>query len=248
MSDKLHHTKGIVLRSVKYGETSLIVTLFTSLFGLQSYIINGVRTASQKGSNKANLFQPPAILDMVVYHNELKQLNRIREYKWAVLYQQLFSDVKKNAVALYMTELLTRCLRQPETNEDLFHFAEDAFLHLDEASSSIAANFPLFFALQLPAFFGFGIHDNYSDKRPFLDLQEGEFTAERPAHPHFLDEKQSSVTSDFLKTRIPAELEHIRLNQEFRRNLLLAYEKYYAFHVHEFGSLKTLPVLREILS
>src|SRR5882724_5528873 len=94
-SMQLHKTRGIVLRIVKYGETSLIVTVYTELFGIQSYLVNGVRTSSKKGSGKANLFQPCAILDMVVYHNELKQLNRIREFKWGVIYDHIFSDVHK---------------------------------------------------------------------------------------------------------------------------------------------------------
>src|ERR1044072_9918003 len=97
----LHNTKGIVLRTVKYGETSVIVTIFTELFGLQSYIVNGVRSSTKKGSGKANLFQPSAILDLVVYHNELKNLNRIKEFKWDHLYNHILSDVKKNAVALF---------------------------------------------------------------------------------------------------------------------------------------------------
>ena len=93
MSDKLHKTKGIVLRSVKYGETSLVVTLLTELFGVQSYIVNGVRVSTKKGTGKAVLFQPAAMLDLVVYHNELKHLNRIKEFKWAHLYKNIFNDV-----------------------------------------------------------------------------------------------------------------------------------------------------------
>jgi DNA repair protein RecO (recombination protein O) len=46
----------------------------------------------------------------------------------------------------------------------------------------------------------------------------------------------------------PEELETIRLNHEFRRSLLFAYENYYALHLQDFGTMKTLPVLREILS
>ena len=112
MPDKIHKTKGIVLRTVKYGETSVIVTIFTELFGVQSYLVNGVRTSTKKGTGKANLFQPAAILDLIVYHNELKQLQRIKEFKWSVIYQHIFSDVPKNAVALFMVELLTKCLKQ----------------------------------------------------------------------------------------------------------------------------------------
>ncbi len=247
MSSQLHKTKGIVLRTVKYGETSLIVTMFTELFGLQSYLVNGVRTSTKKGSGKANLFQPTAILDLVVYHNELKHLNRIKEFKWSYLYQHIFSDVPKNAVALFMIELLTKCLKQPEGNAELFEFCEDAFIHLDESTGSVMANFPLFFALHLPVFFGFRISDEYSDKNSIVDLQEGMFVPEHPDHFHFLEGKQSEVTSELLKMMQPEELKQLKLNHDFRRQLLFAYETYYALHIQDFGTMKTLPVLREVL-
>ena len=247
MSSQLHKTKGVVLRAVKYGETSLIVTIFTELFGLQSYLVNGVRTSSKRGSGKANLFQPTAILDLVVYHNELRHLNRIKEFKWSYLYQHIFSDVPKNAVALFMIELLTKCLKQPEANPELFEFCEDAFIHLDESTGSVMANFPLFFALHLPVFFGFRISDEYSDKNSIVDLQEGMFVSERPDHFHFLESKQAEITSELLKMMQPEELEQLKLNHDFRRQLLFAYETYYALHIQDFGTMKTLPVLREVL-
>ena len=248
MPDKLHKTKGIVLRTVKYGETSIIVTMFTQLFGVQSYLVNGVRTSGKKGTGKASLFQPSAILDLVVYHNELKHLNRIKEFKWSVIYQHILSDVPKNAVALFMVELLTKCLKQPEGNPDLFHFTEDIFMKLDESSGAIMANLSLFFALHLPFHFGFRIADNYSDANPYLDFQEGSFVGEQPHHPHFLEDKQSAVTSQLLKVMQPEELKDIKLNHDFRRNLLYVYETYYALHIPDFGTMRSLPVLREILS
>jgi DNA repair protein RecO (recombination protein O) len=248
LPDKLHKTKGIVLRTVKYGETSLIVTMFTELLGLQSYLVNGVRTSSKKGSGKANMFQPSAMLDLVVYHNELKQLQRIKEFRWGHLYQHILSDVKKNAVALFMVELLTKCLKQPEGHPDLFQFVEDAFVHLDENNEAIVANFPLYFALHLPVFFGFRIHDNYSAKNLFLDLREGMYIPEHPSHPHFLEHKQAEITSQILKTQKPEELEQLKLHHDFRRHLLHAYEMYYNLHIQDFGTMRTLPVLREILS
>jgi DNA repair protein RecO (recombination protein O) len=244
---KTFSTKGIVLRAVKYGETSLIVTMYTELFGLQSYLVNGVRASTKKGTGKANLFQPTAILDMVVYHNELKQLNRIKEFKWGHIYQHILSDVKKNAVAVFMVELLTKCLKQPEANSDLYHFVEDAFIHLDESTGSVTANLPLFFALHLPVFFGFRIRDRYSPTNHLLDLQEGIFVSERPTHPHFLEEKQAEITSQLLKVMRPDELADIKLNHDFRRNLLYTYENYYALHIQDFGKMRTLPVLREIV-
>jgi DNA repair protein RecO (recombination protein O) len=247
MPDRIHKTKGIVLRTVKYGETSVIVLIFTEKFGVLSYLVNGVRIHSKKGSGKANLFQPAAILDLVVYYNETKNLQRIKEFKWAHLYQHIFSDVPKNAVALFMVELLTKCLKQPEANADLFHFCEDAFIHLDESNDAVMANFPLFFGLHLTMFFGLKMNDNYSAKNSILDLQEGIFVSERPHHPHFLEDRKAEVTNELLKVMQPTELEDIKLNHDFRRQLLHAYETYYALHIQDFGTMKTLPVLREVL-
>lgn len=248
MPDKLYKTKGIVLRSVKYGETSLVVTIFTELFGIQSYLVNGVRTSTKKGSGKANLFQPAAILDLVVYHNELKHLNRIKEFRWSILYKSIFNDVPKNAVALFLIELLTKCLKQPESNPELFHFTEDVLLQLDDSNGTVMANIPLFFAAHLPVHFGFRITDNYSDRNIYLDLQEGFFVSEQPRHPHFLEDREAEVSSQLLKVMQPKELADIKLGHDFRRKLLHRYETYYALHIQDFGTMKSLPVLQEVLS
>lgn len=248
MPDKLHKTKGIVLRTVRYGETSVIVTVFTELFGVQSYLVNSVRTSSKKSAGKAQFFQPAALLDLVVYHHELKNLNRLKEYRWAYIYSDILSDVHKNTVALFMIELLTKCLKQPESNPDLFHFTEDIFTYLDTASGTAVANLPLFYALHLAHFFGFRADDNYSEKNSYLDLQEGSFTAEPPHHPHFLDGKPAFVISQLLKAQHPAELAAIPLHHDFRRNLLYSLETFYRLHIPDFGLMKTLPVLRELLS
>src|SRR4051812_32948289 len=97
-----HKTKGIVLRTVKYGDTSVIASVYTEVFGVQSYIVKGVRQTTKKSSGKAIYFQPGAILDMVVYQNNLKNLQFIKEYEWAFLYEHVLFDVAKNAVAMYV--------------------------------------------------------------------------------------------------------------------------------------------------
>jgi DNA repair protein RecO (recombination protein O) len=243
----IHKTKGIVLRTVKYGETSVIVTILTELFGLQSYLVNGVRTSSGKGASKAGMFQPAAMLDLVIYHQETKNLNRLKEYGWSHLYQHIFSDVITHSVALFMIELLQKCLKQPEPNPELYYFMEDALTGLDQSGLKVQANFPLFFSLHLAGFFGLRIDDNYSDKRCFLDLQEGYFTEDKPSHPHYLENPLSEISSHLLKIQQPAELAELALNKEKRRLLLMAYEDFYSIHIPGFTTLKTLPVLRTIL-
>ncbi len=241
-----HKTKGIVLRSIKYGETSLVVTIFTEMFGIQTYMVNGVRT-SKKSASKANHFQPTAILDLVVYHSENKSMQRIKEFSWAVLYDRLLSDVIKNSIAGFMAELLQKCLKQPEPNADLFAFCEECFLTLDQANKTVTANFALFFTLHLTHFFGFRMIDNYNEEETVLDLQEGNFIDHQPTHPHFMEGKNAALTAQLLKVMQPAELEEFSLNGEIRRLLLLRYLEYYALHLQDFGQMKTLLVLHEVL-
>ena len=241
-----HKTKGIVLRTIKYGETSLVVTIFTELFGVQTYMVNGVRSSKKSGA-KANYFQPAAILELVVYHSDAKTMHRIKEFNWYCLYNNVLTDVIKNSVAAYVVELLFKCLKQPENNADLFNFCEDVLLALDKNTVRATANFPLFFALHLPYFLGFRISDNYSTENNILDLREGIFTNEAPQHPHFITDSGATVTSQILKVMQPYELDDMVLNQQIRRQLLLRYQDYYALHITDFGQMKTLVVLHEVL-
>ncbi|MEP6948856.1 MAG: DNA repair protein RecO [Ginsengibacter sp.] len=241
----IYSTKGIVIRTVKYGETSVIAAIFTEMFGIQSYMVNGVRSYGK--TSKAHFFQSSSILDMQVYHSELKNLQRIKEVNWSHLYRNILSDVTKNAVALYMVELLQKCLKQPESNPDLFHFCEDAFLQLDISDAEVTANFPLYFCLQLAHFFGFRLQNNYSDERNLFNCREGNFADKILANDYFVEAGISYYISQLLKASQPEDLLKIKLNKSIRRTILSALENYYAFHIPEFGTMKTLPVLHELL-
>lgn len=241
----IYSTKGIVLRTIKYGETSVVASIFTELFGIQSYLVNGVRTLGK--TSKAHFFQPSSILEMQVYHNELKNLQRIKDLKWDVLYKNILSNVTKNAVALFMVELLQKSLKQPETNEALFQFCEDAFIQLDISDKKITANFPIYFSLQLAPFLGFRLQNNFSKKRNYFNFQEGNFSEENSNTSDLLSEEISFYISELLKAIHPQDLNEIRINRNIRSRILKIMESFYAWHIPEFGSMKTLMVLSEIL-
>lgn len=243
-----HKTKGVILRTVKYGETSVITTVYTELFGIQSYIVKGVRQSTKKSPGKAIYFQPAVILDMIVYHNEFKNLNFIKEYEWAYLYQNVLFDVVKNTVAMYMVEMLQHSLKQPEANPELFYMTVDTLKQLDTAGSVLTANLPLYFSLHLAGELGFRIEGEYSETKPFLDLQEGQFVAIKPLHPYFLDKQLAAATYQLLSINFYNDLENIHFSRDIRKNLILAYQNYVALHVQDFGEIKTLPVLQQVFS
>ncbi len=244
----LHATKGIVLRTVKYGDTSIITTVYTELFGIQSYIVKGVRQSTKTSAGKAGFFQPAAILEMEVYHNELKQLQFIKEYQWSYLYEHVLFDVVKNTVAQFLIELLQHSLKQPEANPELFYLIEDSLKQLDKGNDILCANLPLYFVLHLGSELGFRINGKYNEQTPVLDLQEGMFMTDKPTHPYYLDGAMAKNSSILLDIQFYNDLEAIPLNRVVRRELLEAYLNYLSLHISDFGEMRSFPILKEILS
>ena len=243
----IHKVKGIVLRVVKYGETSVVATLYTDLFGLQSYMVKGVRKAGKRKNAAVNFFQAGAMLDLVVYRNPLKSLQFIREYQWGYLYRELFFHVTRNAIAQYMVELILHSIKEEETNAELFDFFENAFIRLDTASEEEIANYPLSFTLRLANFLGFKIHGKYSAQTPVLDLQEGSFVSEKPRHTYIVENDYAAITSVLNELNTLSVPKNLQLNHFIRRNLLKYYQQFFSLHLQNIGEIKTLSILQTIL-
>lgn len=243
-----HTTKGIILRTVKYGETSLIASVYTELFGVQSYMVKGVRQNTRKSPGRVGMFQPGAILQMEVYHNDLKHLQFIKEYSWAYLYDKVLFNVVRNAVAMYVIELLQHSLKQPEANPELFYLIEDTLKQLDRGTDLLVANLPLYFTLHLGSELGFQLQGQYSRQTPVLDLQEGMFTAEMPFHPFHISGEVAQYASRINNIQFYNDLESISMPRPFRRELLEALQQYVSLHIADFGTMRSLEVLQEVLS
>ena len=125
----LHKTRGIALHTVKFSETSIIAKIYTELFGLQSYLIKGIR--KQHSRIKPGLFQPLTILDLTVYHKETGSLQSLKEVHNLYPYQSLPFDIMKSSIALFMNELIYKSIREEEPNQELFDFLFDACIDLD---------------------------------------------------------------------------------------------------------------------
>lgn len=242
-----HKTKGIILRTIPYGETSVITSAYTELFGIQSYIVKGIRKGSKTSQGKSAYFQPGAILDMEVYHNELKNLQFVKEFNWGHLYENVFFSVVKNAAAMYIIELLQHSLKQPEANPELFYLVEDSLRQLDRGNDTLTANLPLYFTLHLASELGLGIQGEYNAQTPVLDLHEGAFVANTPQHNLYMVDDQAKSTSAINNIMFYNDLENIALNRQVRRSLLAAYQQFFALHIQDFGELRSVRVLQEVL-
>ena len=83
----LYTSKGIVLHHFKYGEKSIIAKIYTEKFGLQSYIINGVR--SKKTKNKASYLQALSLIEINAVKKENKGLQQIKDIKIDISFQEI---------------------------------------------------------------------------------------------------------------------------------------------------------------
>ena len=242
----LTQTKAIILRTVPFGDTSLVASAFTQVYGLQGYMVKGARSTGKKGQSLRPYLQPAAILDLVVYHHPTEHLQYIREMRWATVYQHVLSSVLHHAVATWMVELITKCIRQSEPHAELFEKIEEYLHLLDHAEPGVVANLPLHFALYLAGELGFRPENNYSVHCPVFNLAEGRFMTEGYRPDQSIEHNGARLTHLLLSTEHPVTLYRIKMTREQRRALLQAYETYFSIHVEGFGQMRSLEVLQKL--
>ncbi len=236
------NTKAIVFSSLKYGDTSLIVRAFTASSGLKSYLLRGV-LASRKGGLKAAYFQPLMQLELVVNHKNKGTLERIKEAKVSYPYTTVHTEISKNAIAMFLAEMLGNSIYEEEENTSLFNFLEATLQWLDTHES--IANFHLFFLLELTKYLGFYPDTSQMDY-PYFDLVEGEFCKQFSPNPTLSGEQLEHLKS-FLGINFDA-FHTVRIGKEARQELLQNLVQYFELHLHGFRRPKSLAILNEVFS
>lgn len=219
----LHKTRGVVFRFTRYGDTSIIVTIFTEAFGLQTYIVNGVRSNNARG--KIALYQPLTLLDLVVYHKENASILRIKEAKCLHPYQHLGVEMRKTCVALFVDEVLNKTVKEESHAAELCGFLIESLIALDDSPQP--ENFHLIFLVRLSRWLGFGAQDP-------ADIWGG--VSPDPS----IDERLRALLSANYTTPLA-------FTGAERQELLALVLRFFAAHVESLGELKSLAVLREVL-
>lgn len=220
----LHKTRGIVFRFTKYGDSSIIVTIFTERFGLQTYIVNGVRSKSAKG--KIALYQPLTLLDLVVYYKENANIKRIKEVRCVHQYQTVQTDIRKSSIGMFMNEVLNKSVKEENHAQELFDFLYDSLIFLDDQKTGFE-NFHLIFLIKLSRYLGFGAHD-------VDEVLGGRLT--------------STEEEALLKQLIHAEYKDaLVMNTIQRRALLEILIRFYSSHIDSLGEIRSVQVLKEVM-
>jgi DNA repair protein RecO (recombination protein O) len=239
----LHKTRGIVLKTTDYGETSVIVQVFTEKLGLQSYIINGVKKPRAKISR--NMLQPLHLLDMVVYNKAAGNVQRIAELKSSPVLLTIPYDVIKSSMALFLNEVLYKSIRQQTADENLFDFVFSAIEWLDHQTVGLA-NFHLLFLIQLTRYLGFYPDRYQANEADYFDLKNGVFMKYKPDSVLYLSPPHTQNFSRLLQCNFE-NLAMLKLTNDERRYLIAKLLEYYALHIESFGNIHSHEILEEVL-
>lgn len=168
-------------------------------------------------------FLPLSILDGEVCENPKSELWRIRNIAARHPLTKLRTDVRKSTIALFISEVLYRTLRDGTREDGLFEWCEGAILTLDALQDDFA-NFHLRFLLELSSALGFS--PNREDILPF-------------AGEH-LREIEDLVTLPMADTLL------LPLSGQARNEIAEALLRYLGYHAECTINVRSLPVLREI--
>jgi len=239
----LHKTKGIVFQHMQYSETSIIVKIFTEDFGLQSYIVKGIRSKHSK--TKLALFQPLNLLELIVYQRENKSINYLREVKVAFPYHSIPVNMIKRSILLFLDELMVKSVKEESANKPLFDWLYHSLTWLDLSDKNLV-NFHLIFTLQLTRLLGFYPKNNADSDWLIFDLREGRFSKKEPEHPEYVAGDIAIKFANLLETTLETTTK-IQLTTTERRKLLDVLLTYYRLHIPSFGEMKSAKVLKEIM-
>lgn len=238
----LTKTQAIVLHSLKYGESRLIVDMFTRTFGRQSFIVSIPKTS--KGKIKKQFFQPLTLLEIETDIRPKLQLQKLNDVRLLTPFASIPFEPDKLAISLFVAEFLYYALRSEQRNELLYDYLEYSIMWLDGQQANYA-NFHIVFLLRLTRFLGFYPNlDDYVDG-DYFDLRESEFMRNPPVHRDFLHPEEAQKVQLMMRMDFPT-MHLFRMSHDDRNRLLEISIKYYRLHLPDFPEMKSIEVLQAL--
>jgi DNA repair protein RecO (recombination protein O) len=243
-SGMVDKTSGIVLNQIKYTDSGIVTQIFTRKFGRQSFLIKGIR--NKKSGKHAVFFRPLTQLDLVIYYKESRSMQTIKEISVEYAPADIYSNVLKSSIAIFIGEVLTLVLREEGQQDDLFSFIKDSIIYLDKRQGSFS-NFHIAFLTGLCSFLGFepGRRNNADNK--LFDLVNGTFVAIPPAHGIYSDIEISGILAEFFQSSWD-NMNLISLSGKMRNEVLSELLRYYSVHLPSFGKINSIGILKEVFS
>lgn len=235
----IRKTRGIVLHTTRYGESSLVVHCYTEQYGRQTYMVKGVRKSRKQ--NRSNLFQALFILDFEVYHKNSAGMQLVKEVNRAIPLNSIPFDISKSTQALFIAEVLYRVVKEEESNPMLAHFLIHTIQYLDALEEPFA-DFHILFMFQLSKHLGFYPQNNYGDGQVFFNLASGLFKSHMADPEVQLNEAESILWSRYMTIDFQS-IRETEFNASQRKSMLDNLVRYFRFHIEGMGDIRSLEVL-----
>ena len=233
-------TEAIALSSIKYSETSIIVKCLTQSDGVKSYLIRGVRSQKKSVLN-IGLFQPLTIIEIDAVHRNTAKLENIRSAKIVFPYKTIPYDVVKNTLVLFLSEILSKSIREEEKNIALYSFIKESIIWLD--SNSKYVNFHIQFLIKFLKYLGIS-PDISNIHLPEFDMINGSFCS----HSKNGNSNKGNVIKHF-KEFLGTNFDGVGVTIDssvHRKELLEFLIKYMQIHLEDFKRPQSLNIMYEL--
>jgi len=235
---------GIVLRTLRYNDTSVIVDMFTDVYGYMSFL---VRQSKARRRNTASAFwQPLSMLEFQADIRSSSALPRPSDVRFYLKYTNVPLSPVKTSIFLFIAEFLSVSLREEKKNIPLYTYIESSLQWFDEARFPTAiANFHLVFLMHMCRFIG--IYPNFENPSVYFDLISGTYQSFQPVHPHFLKDSEALILP--LLFRMNYYTSHLfKLSSGQRHRIIEVLNDFYSIHLPNFPKLRSLEVLHAVFS
>ena len=238
----LAKTTGIVIKTTRFSETSLIAKIYTHSHGMLSFLVPGV--FSRKPAVSPSLLQVLQVVELDFYFHSHKNLLKIREIKNTLDAKDIYGNIPKTSLATVISELIFKTIKEEEQNESLFDYCLSGVKLLNDSNGKLN-HFFLLFALHYTKYIGFYPVNNYFENQPAFHLLSGRFVSQSHGNDLCMTIEESRYFHILLQT-VLEEYPHLSIPAVHRQNLLKHLLSYYEIHVNGFTKLKSFEILRMV--
>jgi DNA repair protein RecO (recombination protein O) len=232
--------KAIVLQAIKHGDKKFILKLYTRGQGMLTVSSHVGQAPGSKV--KSSTILPLTLLDVEMVVKQNKEIHQLTEASCYCVNNGFAQSITKLSIAQFLNEILIKTLKEQSANPHLYDFIETCLKYLNDAEEGV--NLHVYFLSELTKYLGFEPQNNFSAQATYFDCREGRFTPVELTLPLGLNKEESYLFSEFLKINSLK----VKISNTQRQSLLDILLAYYRLHVPGFNEVKSLEVLRAVIS
>ena len=234
--------RGVVLNTIRYSDKHNIVHIYTDGRGLMSFAVPLGKTPVARMRN--SMLMPLSLIEMEAAVRAGRDLALMRDLRRSYSLSTIYSDPSKNAIAMFVSELLAHVIQEPEGNLPLFRYIEQSVRLLEQMPGQVA-NFHICFLYHLGAHLG--IQPNLDSYREgyWFDMTDGVFVSAVVQGHHHLPPQEAQVIH-LLSRMTFANMTVFRFTRDERNRMLDVIINYYRLHNAAIGTLRSPEILKQL--